>query len=156
MSRNAFDTPSLYEQIIATITNSDIRGMLIWYRCFWCLPITSSRPQKVRVLCTKYNIFFLYLWQHNLVFKKFLEVTRNNLNNNQPHPITMTLSHCRCQNQNLQTPKDYQHNCHLYFTTTGSTITATQPQCHQHCCCHYFHLHHSINSPPSLTNIVLT
>lgn len=106
------------------------------------------------VLSTTY--FFIYLWQHNLVFKKFLEVTQNNLNNNQPHPITMTLSHCRCQNQNLQTPKDYQHNCHLYFTTMGSTITATQPQCHQYYCCHHFHLHHNINSPPSLTNIVLT
>lgn len=70
MSRNAFDTPSLYEQIIATITNPDFRGMLIWHRCFWCLPITSSRPQKVRVLCTKYGVFFFYIFDNIIWFSK--------------------------------------------------------------------------------------
>lgn len=100
---------------------------------------------------------FLYIFDNIIWFSKSsLRSHETTSTTTKPHPITMTLSHCRCQNQNLQTPKDYQHNCHLYFTTMGSTITATQPQCHQYYCCHHFHLHHNINSPPSLTNIVLT
>ena len=52
------------------------------------LPLPDPKRWEFCVQNTKY--FFLYLWQHNLVFKKFLEVTRNNLNKNP----TLSPWHC--------------------------------------------------------------
>lgn len=73
------------------------------------------------VLSTTY--FFIYLWQHNLVFKKFLEVTWNNLNNKTPpyHHDTVT----------LQVPKPK-------FTNTKRLSTQLPPllyyhRVHYHC-----------------------
>lgn len=55
------------------------------------LPLPDPKKWEFCVLSTTY--FFIYLWQHNLVFKKFLEVTWNNLNNKTPpyHHDTVTL-----------------------------------------------------------------
>lgn len=117
------------------------------------LPLPDPKKWEFCVLSTTY--FFIYLWQHNLVFKKFLEVTWNNLNNKTPpyHHDTVTLQVPKPKFTNTKRlstqlpPLLYYHGVHY---------KSTQPQCHQYYCCHHFHLHHSINSPPSLTNIVLT
>lgn len=60
MSRDAFDTPSLYEQ-----TNYCYYYQLRFQKeclygtdAFDAYQLPSSRPHKVRVLCDKYDIFF--------------------------------------------------------------------------------------------------